>query len=453
MHEDVDALGIERPTHEPRATEYVPQMLSTIVEPLEHKGLAYRVDRRRRELRGAQVPRLRQAVGQVARRAACRRARGRARRQGRSARLRCCGRAPRPTEPDDVEVGQRLRRGPPRLAHRVLGHGLRSCWARPSTSTAAAPTCSFRITRTRSRRAKAPPASRWRATGCTTASSTSTTRRCPRAWATSSLIRDVLKKFDAETRALLRRARALPQPAQLQRRAPRRRARLAQAPVHRAATWCAPAPVAIDWAEPHAARFKAAMDEDFGTPEAVAVLFDLAGEVNRTQSPELAGLLKALGGCLGLLQGDPQAFLQAGTHARRGDDPGPDRAARRRQGGEELRRGRPHPQRTAGPGHRAEGLADRHDLDGRPVNAKTTMPAAKEPSVEVFTPDYWEEACKHLAKKDRVMKRLIPQFGDACLRVARRCLHHAGAQHRRPADLGEGGADPCGTASPSCRAR
>jgi DNA-3-methyladenine glycosylase II len=43
------------------------------------------------------------------------------------------------------------------------------------------------------------------------------------------------------------------------------------------------------------------------------------------------------------------------------------------------------------------------------------MPAAKESIIEVFTPDYWEEACKHLAKKDRVMKRLIPQFGDACL--------------------------------------
>ena len=31
------------------------------------------------------------------------------------------------------------------------------------------------------------------------------------------------------------------------------------------------------------------------------------------------------------------------------------------------------------------------------------------------TPDYWDEACHHLARKDRVMKRLIPQFGDACL--------------------------------------
>jgi cysteinyl-tRNA synthetase len=45
----------------------------------------------------------------------------------------------------------------------------------------------------------------------------------------------------------------------------------------------------------------------------VAVLFELAGEVNRTRSAETAGLLKALGGCLGLLQDEPKAFLRAGT--------------------------------------------------------------------------------------------------------------------------------------------
>jgi cysteinyl-tRNA synthetase len=75
----------------------------------------------------------------------------------------------------------------------------------------------------------------------------------------------------------------------------------------------APVPVTIDWAHPFAARFRIAMDEDFGTPEAIAVLFELASEVNKTQSAELAGLLKALGGCLGLLQGDPKVFLQAGA--------------------------------------------------------------------------------------------------------------------------------------------
>lgn len=71
--------------------------------------------------------------------------------------------------------------------------------------------------------------------------------------------------------------------------------------------------VAIDWTNPYATRFKAAMDEDFGTPEAVAVLFDLAGEVNRTKSPELAGLLCSLGAVLGLLQQAPEAFLQKGS--------------------------------------------------------------------------------------------------------------------------------------------
>ena len=39
----------------------------------------------------------------------------------------------------------------------------------------------------------------------------------------------------------------------------------------------------------------------------------------------------------------------------------------------------------------------------------------KTPAIQVATPEYWEEACKHLAKKDRVMRRLIPQFGDASL--------------------------------------
>jgi DNA-3-methyladenine glycosylase II len=35
--------------------------------------------------------------------------------------------------------------------------------------------------------------------------------------------------------------------------------------------------------------------------------------------------------------------------------------------------------------------------------------------VRLITPDYWDDACRHLSRKDRVMKRLIPQFGDACL--------------------------------------
>jgi len=70
------------------------------------------------------------------------------------------------------------------------------------------------------------------------------------------------------------------------------------------------APVAVDWNGANARRFAAAMDEDFNTAAAVAELFDLAGEVNRGKSPAAAHQLRALGGVLGLLQQDPDAFLQ-----------------------------------------------------------------------------------------------------------------------------------------------
>lgn len=59
-------------------------------------------------------------------------------------------------------------------------------------------------------------------------------------------------------------------------------------------------------------RFMEAMQDDFNTPEAIAVLFDLANQVNKTKSPVLAGELKAMAGILGLLQRDAQQFLQAG---------------------------------------------------------------------------------------------------------------------------------------------
>jgi cysteinyl-tRNA synthetase len=62
------------------------------------------------------------------------------------------------------------------------------------------------------------------------------------------------------------------------------------------------------------------MNDDFNTPEAMAVLFDLVNEVNRTQSQEAAAQLKALGGVLGLLQRDPQQYLQGGAGVGALDD-------------------------------------------------------------------------------------------------------------------------------------
>jgi cysteinyl-tRNA synthetase len=68
----------------------------------------------------------------------------------------------------------------------------------------------------------------------------------------------------------------------------------------------------VNWNEEHALRFKAAMDDDFGTPEAVAELFNLASRINAGEKA-LAGQLRALGGVLGLLQRDAQAYLQGGA--------------------------------------------------------------------------------------------------------------------------------------------
>ncbi|MDE2395959.1 MAG: cysteine--tRNA ligase [Burkholderiales bacterium] len=69
----------------------------------------------------------------------------------------------------------------------------------------------------------------------------------------------------------------------------------------------------IDWSEPRAATFRAAMDDDFNTPAALAVLFELASEINRGGGAASAALLKSLGAVLGLLQRPPREYLQAGA--------------------------------------------------------------------------------------------------------------------------------------------
>jgi cysteinyl-tRNA synthetase len=69
----------------------------------------------------------------------------------------------------------------------------------------------------------------------------------------------------------------------------------------------------IDWQNDFAKRFAAALNEDFDSHGAIAVLFELAAEANRQKSAALSGLLKALGGVIGLLERDPMAYLQGGV--------------------------------------------------------------------------------------------------------------------------------------------
>lgn len=72
-------------------------------------------------------------------------------------------------------------------------------------------------------------------------------------------------------------------------------------------------PSPIDWNADYAARFKAAMNDDFNTPQALAILFELAHAIHRDASAELKNLLRALAGTLGLLDRQAEVFLQSGS--------------------------------------------------------------------------------------------------------------------------------------------
>ncbi len=311
LHEDADALGIERPTHEPRATEFIPQMLSMIAT-LEDKGLAYR-----------------STNGDV--NYAVRKFPGYGKLSGKSLDELHAGervavldgkedpldpvlwKSAKPSEPDDAKWPSDFGVGRPgwhiecsAMACELLGqtldiHGGGMDLQFPHHENEIA----------QSEGANGQPLARtWMHNGFINIDD----EKMSKSLGNFFLIRDVLKVFDAETirffivRAHYRSALNYSNVHLDDARASLKRFYTALDGVTPSA-----AAVAIDWANPYAARFKAAMDEDFGTPEAVAVLFDLAGEVNRTRSAELAGLLKALGGLLGLLQADPRAFLQAGA--------------------------------------------------------------------------------------------------------------------------------------------
>jgi cysteinyl-tRNA synthetase len=279
MHRDADALGVQRPTHEPRATDYVPQMLD-IDRPLAGQGPGLSGRQRRRELRRAQVSRLRQAVGQVAGRAAGRRARGGGRRQARSAGLRAvevrqAQRARR------RQVGQPLRPGPAGLAHRVLGHELRAAGRhlRHPRRRADLQFPHHENEIAQSEGATGQPLARWMHNGFVNVDN----EKMSKSLGNFFTIRDVLKEYDAETmrffivrahyRSPLNYSDVHLDDARAALRACTRRWMRCRRP-----RWRSTGPIP-------AARFKAAMDDDFGTPEAVAVLFELASEVNRARRP------------------------------------------------------------------------------------------------------------------------------------------------------------------------
>ena len=129
------------------------------------------------------------------------------------------------------------------------------------------------------------------------------------------LIRDVLKSFDPEVVRFFMLKAHYRSPinysdAQLEE------ARSGLARLYTALSQTLCETKALDPHNPWAKRFADAMNDDFNTPEAIAVLFDLASEVNRARGEEkqqLANTLRSLGGLLNFLQRDPVAFLQDGS--------------------------------------------------------------------------------------------------------------------------------------------
>ncbi|MEY4121772.1 MAG: hypothetical protein RLZZ457_610 [Pseudomonadota bacterium] len=309
LHQDADALGIERPTHEPRAMDYVPQMLS-MIGTLQDKGLAYQASNGDVNYAVRKFPGYGKLSGksldelQAGERVAVD--------DGKQDPLDfVLWKSAKESEPEEVKWASPFGAGRPgwhiecsAMSCEMLGqsfdiHGGGADLQFPHHENEIA----------QSEGANGQKmASVWMHNGFINVDN----EKMSKSLGNFFTIRDVLKEFDAETvRFFVVRSHYRSQLNYSDVHLNDARGALKR--LYTALGTVTPDAVTIDWTEPHAARFKAAMDEDFGTPEAVAVLFELASELNRTQSTQSAGLLKALGGVLGLLQDDPQTFLQGGA--------------------------------------------------------------------------------------------------------------------------------------------
>ncbi|MDQ5880211.1 MAG: cysteinyl-tRNA synthetase [Pseudomonadota bacterium] len=309
MNEDATALGVEKPSFEPRATEYVPQMLSLIGQ-LEENGLAYKATDGDVNYSVRKFP----GYGKLS---------GKSLDDLRAGERVEVGVDSAKQDPLDFVLWKHAKEGEPfwtspwgngrpgwhiecsAMSSELLGkhfdiHGGGQDLQFPHheneiAQSEGAHCCTF--------------VNYWMHNGFVRVDD----EKMSKSLGNFFTIREVLKKYDAEVvRFFILRAHY---------RSPLNYsdvhlddARQALTRLYTALKAVPPSdPAALpDWDEAHAQRFRSALDDDFNTPEAMAVLFDLAGEVNRARDPALANQLKALAGVLGLLDRDPASFLQAG---------------------------------------------------------------------------------------------------------------------------------------------
>ena len=317
MHADADALGIERPTAEPRAMDHVPQMLD-LIGHLKDRGLAYQsgngdVNYAVRHfpsygvLSGKSLDELR-AGERVA-------VDG-----GKEDPLDfVLWKSAKPQEPEEAKWDSVFGQGRPgwhiecsAMSCALLGeqfdiHGGGADLQFPHHEN--------EIAQTEGVTGK-PMAQVWMHNGFVRVDN----EKMSKSLGNFFTIREVLKAFDPETvrffiiRAHYRSALNYSDAHLRDAKGALKRLYTALASVPAASLAGTALDNPIDWdSNDYTRAFKAAMDEDFGTPGAVAVLFDLAAQVNKTGDVTLALLLRRLGGTLGLLQSEPQQFLQGGT--------------------------------------------------------------------------------------------------------------------------------------------
>jgi len=306
MHEDADALGVERPDHEPRATEFVPQMLK-LIEQLEAKGLAYRA-----------------ADGDV--NYAVRKFDGYGKLSGKAL--------------DDLRAGERVevdsaKQDPLDFVlwkHAKPGEpAWESPWGpgRPGWHIECSAMSSdllgkhfdihgggqdLQFPHHENEIAQSEGAhggifvNYWMHNGFVRVDN----EKMSKSLGNFFTIRTVLEQYDAEVvRFFILRAHY---------RSPLNYsdthlddAKRSLDTLYFTLRDVPPQAVSIDWSNPWAARFQAALNDDFDSHGAIALLFELAGEVNRSKDAALSGLLKALAAILGLLERDPVAYLQGGA--------------------------------------------------------------------------------------------------------------------------------------------
>jgi cysteinyl-tRNA synthetase len=305
MQEDLAALGCLAPDHEPRATDFIPQMLD-IIELLERKGLAYQADDGDVDYAVRRFPR----YGRLS---------GRSLDELRAGERVAVAEGKR--DPLDFVLWKRARPGEPQWPSK-WGPG-RPGWHIECSAMASSllgrhfdihgggPDLVFPHHENEIAQSEGAFdetfAEVWMHCGALRVGEEKMSKSLGNFWT----IRDALAKYDGEVlRFFLVRSHYRSQVSFSEEQVAEARAGLTR--LYLALRDVPPDAAALDWSEPHAQRFGAAMDDDFNSAEAVGVLFALATEVNRSKSPALARQLKGLAGTLGLLQREPLQFLRGG---------------------------------------------------------------------------------------------------------------------------------------------